>query len=148
MAIAGHGYQQAAGLLDGTFGKNAYLQAVDNARGVAASGNAPAVQGIFDRMDAGRARDEVIKQRIADGTFEPFKKGPSYDEPKQTVADRKGYTPKPVSKPKVKVSYNKNKPVTVKSKPSRTPTPKPSRTTGSRGGRGNVGARKRLTGGR
>ena len=148
MAIAGHGYQQAAGLLDGTFGKNAYLQAVDNARGVAASGNAPAVQGIFDRMDAGKARDEVIKQRIADGTFEPFKKGPSYDEPKQTVADRKGYTPKPVSKPKVKVSYNKNKPVAVKSKPSRTPTPKPSRTTGSRGGRGNVGARKRLTGGR
>ena len=205
MAIAGHAYQQAAGLGDsslfdvgkpimdtfnnktnntraawndipgqlkeagqfissipsgfetaiknplGTFGTNAYLQAVDNARGLAASGNAPAVQGIFDRIDLGAARDEVIKQRIADGTFVPFKKGPSYDEPKQTVADRKGYTPEPAAKPRVKVDYNKNKPVAVKkTKPTpRGPQPvKVTRTTGSRGGRGNVGARRRLTGGR
>ncbi len=151
MAIAGHAYQQAAGLFDGTFGKNAYLQGVDNARGLAASGNAPAVQGIFDRIDLGKARDEVIKQRIADGTFVPMKKAQSYDPPKQTVADRKGYTPKPAAKPKVKVDYNKNKPVAVKkTKPTgRGPQPvKVTRTTGSRGGRGNVGAKRRLTGGR
>ena len=77
-----------------------------------------------------------------------MKKAQAYEPPKQTVADRKGYTPKPVAKPKVKVNYNRNKPVAVKSKPSRTPTPKPTRTTGSRGGRGNVGASRRLTGGR
>jgi len=145
MMLAGHAYQQAAGLLDGTFGKNAYLQGVDNARGLAASGNAPAVQGIFDRMDQGKVRDEAIKQRIADKTFVPMKKAPAYDPPKQTVADKKGYTPKPVAKPKVKVNYNRNKPVAVKkTKPTpRGPQPvKVTRTTGSRGGRGNVAAKK------
>ena len=100
------------------------------------------------RIDQGKVRDEAIKQRIADKTFVPMKKAQAYEPPKQTVADRKGYTPKPVAKPKVKVNYNRNKPVAVKSKPVRTPTPKPTRTTGSRGGRGNVGARRRLTGGR
>ena len=59
---------------------------------------------------------------------------------------------KPAPAPKrVTVSYNKNKPTPVKkSKPTgRGPQPsKPTRTTGSRGGRGNVGATKRLTGGR
>jgi hypothetical protein len=145
MMLAGHAYQQAAGLLDGTFGKNAYLQGVDNARGLAASGNAPAVQGIFDRMDQGKVRDEAIKQRIADKTFVPMKKAQAYEPPKQTVADKKGYTPKPIAKPKVKVNYNRNKPVAVKkTKPTpRGPQPvKVTRTTGSRGGRGNVGAKK------
>jgi len=153
LALLGHAYQQGTGLLkmDGSYGRGARLQASDNARGIAASGNAPALQGIFDRMDAGRARDEVIKQRIADGTFVPGKKAQAYNPPKETVADRKGYTPKPAAKTKVKVDYNKNKPVVVKkTKPTpRGPQPvKVTRTTGSRGGRGNVGARRRLTGGR
>jgi hypothetical protein len=104
--------------------------------------------GILNKVSESKLRDEAIKQRIADKTFVPMKKAQAYEPPKQTVADRKGYTPKPVAKPKVKVNYNRNKPVAVKSKPVRTPTPKPTRTTGSRGGRGNVGARRRLTGGR
>jgi len=104
--------------------------------------------GILNKVSESKLRDEAIKQRIADKTFVPMKKAQAYEPPKQTVADRKGYTPKPVAKPKVKVNYNRNKPVAVKSKPSRTPTPKPTRTTGSRGGRGNVGASRRLTGGR
>ena len=151
MALGAYGYQTINGLLDGTIGKGSHTQAMDNIRGVAASGNADALSGILDRMDAGRARDEVIKQRIADGTFVPGKKAFAYDPPKETVADRKGYTPKPTAKPRVKVDYNKNKPVVVKkTKPTpRGPQPvKVKRTTGSRGGRGNVGARRRLTGGR
>jgi len=43
---------------------------------------------------------------------------------------------------RVTVNYNKNKPVAVKSKPTRTPAPKVTRTTGSRGGRGNVAKKK------
>ena len=103
---------------------------------------------ILNKVNESELRDASIKQKIADKTFVPMKKAQAYEPPKQTVADRKGYTPKPVAKPRVKVNYNKNKPVAVKSKPSRTPTPKPTRTTGSRGGRGNVGANRRLTGGR
>ena len=153
LALFGHAYQQGTGLLkmDGSYGKGARLQASDNARGIAASGNAPALQGIFDRMDAGRARDAIIKERIDNGTFVPGKKAFAYEPPKETVADRKGYTPKPAAKPRVKVDYNKNKPVVVKkTKPTgRGPQPVTvKRTTGSRGGRGNVGKRRRLTGNR
>jgi hypothetical protein len=57
----------------------------------------------------------------------------------------------PPPPPRVTVNYNRNKPTpVVKSKPTpRGPQPfKPTRTTGSRGGRGNVSASRRLTGGR
>jgi len=95
----------------------------------------------------GNPNDKSVKEIMDEFNAEQTKT-PVYVAPKQTVADRKGYTPTPAPKPKVKVNYNKNKPVAVKSKPSRTPAPKPTRTTGSRGGRGNVSARRRLTGGR
>lgn len=156
MALFGHAYQQGTGLIkgDGSFGRGAYLQAVDNARGLAASGNAPAVQNIFDRVSVktpslsdfipqgllNRQPNEdairIAKQKEA-GTFQPGKKSFAY-EPVKPVA---------VVKPKVKVAYNKNKPVTVKqTKPTpRGPQPiKVTRTTGSRGGRGNVGAKKKV----
>jgi hypothetical protein len=57
----------------------------------------------------------------------------------------------PPPPPRVTVNYNRNKPTpVVRSKPTpRGPQPsKPTRTTGSRGGRGNVSASRRLTGGR
>ena len=151
MALGAYGYQTINGLLDGTIGKGSHTQAMDNIRGVAASGNADALSGILDRMDQGKARDEVIKQRIADKTFVPGKKAPAYEPPKQTVADRKGYTPQPKAKAKVKVDYNKNTPAPTQKKQSRAGAgaakAKITRTTGSRGGRGNV-AKKRRTGGR
>ena len=83
-----------------------------------------------DNTDALR----IAKQKEA-GTFQPGKKAQAY-EPVKPVA---------VVKPKVKVNYNKNKPVAVKkTKPTpRGPQPvKVTRTTGSRGGRGNVAAKK------
>lgn len=46
--VAGHLYQQAQGVLDGTWGNNAYLQGVDNMHGMMASGKAPAVQSLYD----------------------------------------------------------------------------------------------------
>lgn len=46
--VAGHLYQQAQGLFDGTWGNNAYLQGVDNMHGMMASGKAPAVQSLYD----------------------------------------------------------------------------------------------------
>ena len=148
MALGAYGYQTMNGLLDGTIGKGSHTQAMDNIRGVAASGNADALSGILDRIDQGKARDTVIKERIADGTFVPGKKAQAYETPKQTVADRKGYTPKSVAvvKPKVKVAYNKNTPTPTQKKQSRAGAgavkAKVTRTTGSRGGRGNVAAKK------
>jgi len=147
MALGAYGYQTINGLLDGTIGKGSHTQAMDNIRGVAASGNADALSGILDRMDQGKARDEVIKQRIADKTFVPGKKAPAYEPPKQTVADRKGYTPQPKAKakPKVKVNYNTNTPARTQKKQSRAGAKSvkaPTRSTGSRGGRGNVSAKK------
>jgi len=147
MALGAYGYQTINGLLDGTIGKGSHTQAMDNIRGVAASGNADALSGILDRMDQGKARDEVIKQRIADKTFVPGKKAPAYEPPKQTVADRKGYTPQPKAKvkPKVKVNYNTNTPAPTQKKQSRAGAKSvkaPTRSTGSRGGRGNVSAKK------
>ena len=136
MGLFGHIYQQGTGLIkgDGSFGKGAYLQAVDNARGLAASGNAPALQGIFDRIAEGRAREGVMNQRIADGTFVPGKKAQAYED-----------KPVAVVKPKVKVDYNKNTPAPTQKKQGRagaSAVKAPTRTTGSRGGRGNVGAKK------
>ena len=156
----------------GTFGYNAFLQSMDNIEGLRQSGNAPFLdkahsigQNIHGLLNRPPSEDaiKIAKQKDA-GTFKPMdkthlkKKEPVVVTPKQTVADRKGYTPKPVAvvkprpkpkpiakpiaKPKVKVAYNRNKPVVVKSKPKRTPQPKPTRSTGSRGGRGNVAKKK------
>jgi hypothetical protein len=146
----------------GTFGYNAFLQAMDNIEGLRQSGNAPILnkaysvgQNIHGLLNRPPSEDaiRIAKQKEA-GTFQPGKKSFAYEPvkpvvvtPKQTVADRKGYTPKPVAvvKPKVKVNYNKNKPVAVKkTKPTpRGPAPvKVTRTTGSRGGGGNVAAKK------
>jgi len=170
MGLFGHLYQQGTGLIkgDGSFGKGAYLQAVDNNRGLAASGNAPFLQNFFDKVTVkapslsdfvpsgllNRSPSEdairIAKQKEA-GTFQPGKKAQAYEQPKQTVADRKGYTPQPKAKAKVKVDYNKNTPAPTQKKQSRAGAgaakAKITRTTGSRGGRGNV-AKKRRTGGR
>ena len=79
----------------------------------------------------------IAKEKDA-GTFIPRQTRPAKEaEAKKKVV--KKATPK-----RVTVNYNKNKPVAVKSKPTRTPAPKVTRTTGSRGGRGNV-AKKRKT---
>ena len=166
MGLFGHLYQQGTGLIkgDGSFGKGAYLQAVDNNRGLAASGNAPALQNFFDKVNVkapslsdfvpsgllNRPPSEdalrIAKQKEA-GTFQPGKKAPAYEQPKQTVADRKGYTPQPKAKAKakVKVAYNKNTPAPTQKKQSRAGAKSvkaPTRTTGSRGGRGNVAAKR------
>ena len=85
-----------------------------------------AAQSLESQPNADALR--IAKQKEA-GTFQPGKKAQAY-EPIT-----------PVVKPKVKVNYNRNKPVVVKSKPVRTPQPKPTRSTGSRGGRGNVAKR-------
>jgi hypothetical protein len=139
-ALGGYAYQQLSeGAKD--FGVEGLLQATDNARGLALSGNAPAVQSIFDFVDsasdniaAGKERDAVIKKEIKEKTFTPRVVAPK----KKVEAKKKKTTPK-----RVTVNYNKNKPVKVKSKPSRTPVPKVTRTTGSRGGRGNVSKKKK-----
>jgi hypothetical protein len=135
-ALAGGLFQQFD-----DFGKEGLLQSIDNARGLALSGNAPAVQSIFDFVDsasdniaAGKERDAVIKKEIKEKTFTPRVVAPK----KKVEAKKKKTTPK-----RVTVNYNKNKPVKVKSKPSRTPVPKVTRTTGSRGGRGNVSKKKK-----
>jgi|SaaInlV_100m_DNA_2_1039680.scaffolds.fasta_scaffold03867_5 hypothetical protein len=82
-ALGGYAYQQLSeGAKD--FGIEGLLQATDNARGLALSGNAPAVQSIFDFVDAasdniaaGKARDTKIKKSIDDGTFKPGVKAPA-----------------------------------------------------------------------
>ena len=153
MGLFGHLYQQGTGLIkgDGSFGKGAYLQAVDNARGLAASGNAPALQNIFDRVSVktpslsdfvpsgllDRPPNEdairIAKQKEA-GTFQPGKKAQAYED-----------KPVAVVKPRVKVDYNKNTPAPTQKKQSRAgagAVKAPTRTTGSRGRRGNVGAKK------
>jgi len=47
-AVSGIGYQQLAGLFDGTVGKNAFLQSVDNIRGLRESGKAPALDALYE----------------------------------------------------------------------------------------------------
>ena len=47
-ALSGIGYQQLAGLFDGTVGKNAFLQSVDNIRGLRESGKAPALDALYN----------------------------------------------------------------------------------------------------
>lgn len=47
-AISGIGYQQLAGLFDGTVGKNAWLQSMDNITGLRESGKAPALDALYD----------------------------------------------------------------------------------------------------
>ena len=156
----------------GTFGANAFLQSADNIEGLRQSGNAPFLdkayeigqriklpsrqdfipQGLLDRFQREKKEFDGLEDgspSIFEGTkfATPVADKPVVVTPKQTVADRKGYTPKPVAvvKPKVKVNYNKNKPVAVKkTKPTpRGPAPvKVTRTTGSRGGRGNVAAKR------
>ena len=156
MALFGHAYQQGTGLIkgDGSFGRGAYLQAVDNARGLAASGNAPAVQNIFDRVSVktpslsdfipqgllNRQPNEdairIAKQKDA-GTFQPNKKAQAYE------------TVKPVVKPRVKVDYNKNTPAPTQKKQSRAGAgavkAKVTRTTGSRKARKPVAKKSKPT---
>jgi len=84
-----------------------------------------------DNTDALR----IAKQKEA-GTFQPGKKAQAY-EPVAPVA---------VVKPRVKVDYNKNTPAPTQKKQSRAGAgaakAKVSRSTGSRGGRGNVAAKR------
>ena len=47
-ALSGIGYQQLAGLFDGTVGKYAFLQSVDNIRGLRESGKAPALDALYN----------------------------------------------------------------------------------------------------
>jgi len=49
-ALGGHAYQQLNALYDrdGTFGKNAYLQATDNMMGLIGSGKAPGLKSLYD----------------------------------------------------------------------------------------------------
>ena len=47
-ALSGIAYQQLAGLFDGTVGKNAFLQSVDNIRGLRESGKAPALDALHN----------------------------------------------------------------------------------------------------
>jgi len=72
-ALAGFAYQQAD-----DFGKEGLLQAVDNARGLALSGNAPAVKSIFDAVDAitsapakHKEQKAKIEKEKSEGTFKP-----------------------------------------------------------------------------
>jgi len=136
----------------GTFGTNAFLQSADNIEGLRQSGNAPLLDkayeigqriktpslsdfvpsGLLDRPpneDAIR----IAKQKEA-GTFQPGKKAQAYED-----------KPVAVVKPRVKVDYNKNTPAPTQKKQSRAgagAVKAPTRTTGSRGRRGNVGAKK------
>jgi hypothetical protein len=73
-------------------------------------------------------------------TFQPRVTAPA----KKAAEEKKKKVVKKATPKRVTVNYNKNRPVAVKSKPTRTPAPKVTRTTGSRGGRGNV-AKKRKT---
>ena len=143
----------------GTFGYNAFLQSADNIEGLRQSGNAPFLdtaykigqriktpsmedfipKGLLNRQpneDAIR----IAKQKEA-GTFQPGKKTQAYED-----------KPVAVAKPKVKVNYNRNTPAPTQKKQSRAGAgaakAKVTRTTGSRGGRGNVAKKRRLTGGR
>ena len=82
-----------------------------------------------DNTDALR----IAKQKEA-GTFQPGKKAQAYED-----------KPVAVVKPRVKVDYNKNTPAPTQKKQSRAgagAVKAPTRTTGSRGRRGNVGAKK------
>jgi hypothetical protein len=72
-ALAGYAFQQAD-----DFGKEGLLQATDNARGLALSGNAPAVQSIFNVVDAITSAPAKLKESKAkietkksEGTFKP-----------------------------------------------------------------------------
>ena len=78
----------------------------------------------------------AVKKEKDEGTFTPRVTAPA----KKAAAEKK--VVKKATPKRVTVNYNKNKPVAVKSKPTRTPAPKVTRTTGSRGGRGNVAKKK------
>ena len=80
LAALGHIYQQATGIKDssllggsgnifGTMGNSAYLQAVDNARGIAATGKAPALESLFAFTSP--QTSEKIKTEKSEGTFKP-----------------------------------------------------------------------------
>ena len=135
----------------GTFGYNAFLQSADNIEGLRQSGNAPFLDtaykigqriktpslsdfvpsGLLDRPPNADAI-RIAKQKEA-GTFQPGKKAGAYKKPVAVV------------KPRVKVDYNKNTPAPTQKKQGRAgagAVKAPTRTTGSRGRRGNVGAKK------
>tara|TARA_R110000751_G_scaffold113775_1_gene212921 strand:- start:64 stop:1515 length:1452 start_codon:yes stop_codon:yes gene_type:complete len=126
----------------GTFGYNAFLQSMDNIEGLRQSGNAPFLNkahtlgqnmhGLLNRPPSEDAI-RIAKQKDA-GTFQPGKKAQAYKD-----------KPVAVVKPRVKVDYNKNTPAPTQKKQSRAgagAVKAPTRTTGSRGGRGNVAKKK------
>ena len=87
-------------------------------------------------VQARKVAAENIKKEKDAGTFIPRQTRPAKE------AEAKKKVVKKATTKRVTVNYNKNKPVAVKSKPTRTPAPKVTRTTGSRGGRGNVAKKK------
>ena len=125
----------------GTFGYNAFLQSMDNIEGLRQSGNAPILDAahsigsnIHGLLNIPPNEDAIrIAKQKEDGTFQPGKKAQAYED-------------KPVAKPKVKVDYNKNTPTPTQKKQSKAGAgavkAKVTRTTGSRGGSGNVAAKK------
>ena len=135
-AATGLGLLGTAGMAYGAFdaGKGVANYAIDK---LGVRDNLTSIgSNIAKGVEANRVHAANIKKEKDAGTFIPRQTRPAKEaEAKKKVV--KKATPK-----RVTVNYNKNRPVAVKSKPTRTPAPKVTRTTGSRGGRGNVAKKK------
>jgi hypothetical protein len=161
-AVSGIGYQQLAGLFDGTVGKNAFLQSVDNIRGLRESGKAPALDALYEfggnmhslfnppstpsiditALGGPRAKGNIFNQ----GTIDPSKfVRPTPAQTNQALAMD--------SQLAQAQAGNRQTPTTVSPTPllpsQRNETKfSPTRSTvikGGRGGRGNVGQRRRTS---
>ena len=135
-AATGVGLLGTAGMALGAFdaGKGVANYAIDK---LGVRDNLTSIgSNIAKGVEANKVHAANIKLEKDAGTFQPRVTAPA----KKAAAKKK--VVKKATPKRVTVNYNKNKPVAVKSKPTRTPAPKVTRTTGSRGGRGNVAKKK------